>query len=155
MGDHVEVTSQITPETPGRPCVRNPFESPNDYHHLCEAFVPSPSVFKSNNCKSVSLNAPQFHCTITCDTYIDAHLFLQILKNCIMCYCFALLKAFCSLLHLSHLQTPPRFDWSIEELASLLPVHIDPEEIQRQSFYLSQTRYLLKPTDVLVVGIIC
>lgn len=28
-------------------------------------------------------------------------------------------------------------------MASLLPVHIDPEEIQRQSFYLSQTRYLL------------
>lgn len=26
-------------------------------------------------------------------------------------------------------------------MASLLPVHIDPEEIQRQSFYLSQTRY--------------
>lgn len=29
-------------------------------------------------------------------------------------------------------------------MASLLPVHIDPEEIQRQSFYLSQTRYVLK-----------
>lgn len=28
-------------------------------------------------------------------------------------------------------------------MASLLPVHIDQEEIQRQSFYLSQTRYLL------------
>lgn len=28
-------------------------------------------------------------------------------------------------------------------MASLLPVHIDPEEIQRQSFYLSQTRYVL------------
>lgn len=40
-------------------------------------------------------------------------------------------------------QTPPKFDWSIEEMASLLPVHIDPEEIQRQSLYLSQTRYLL------------
>lgn len=50
----------------------------------------------------------------------------------------------CSLPNLSHLQTPPKFDWSIEEMASLLPVHIDPEEIQRQSFYLSQTRYVLK-----------
>ena len=28
-------------------------------------------------------------------------------------------------------------------MASLLPVHIDQEEIQRQSFYLSQTRYVL------------
>lgn len=42
------------------------------------------------------------------------------------------------------LQTPPKFNWSIDEMASLLPVHIDPEEIQRQSFYLSQTRYVLK-----------
>lgn len=40
-------------------------------------------------------------------------------------------------------QTPPKFNWSIDEMASLLPVHIDPEEIQRQSFYLSQTRYML------------
>ncbi|XP_041803827.1 protein aurora borealis [Chelmon rostratus] len=86
MGDRVEV--QITPETPGRPSIRNPFESPNDYHHLREALVPSPSVFRSKPCKA----------------------------------------------------TPPKFNWSIDEMASLLPVHIDPEEIQRQSFYLSQTR---------------
>ncbi|KAM9344644.1 protein aurora borealis [Symphorus nematophorus] len=87
MGDH-HVEVQITPETPGRPSIRNPFESPNDYHHLREALVPSPSVFKSKPCKA----------------------------------------------------TPPKFNWSIDEMASLLPVHIDPEEIQRQSFYLSQTR---------------
>ncbi|KAM3605825.1 uncharacterized protein V6R79_005394 [Siganus canaliculatus] len=86
MGDHVEV--HITPETPGRPAIRNPFESPNDYHHLYEPLVPSPSVFKSKSCKA----------------------------------------------------TPPKFNWSIDEMASLLPVHIDPEEIQRQSFFLSQTR---------------
>lgn len=58
MGDHVEFTSEITPETPGRPSIRNPFESPNDYHHLREALVPSPSVFKSKPCKSVSVNTP-------------------------------------------------------------------------------------------------
>ncbi|CAJ1067208.1 protein aurora borealis [Xyrichtys novacula] len=86
MGDHNEL--HITPETPGKPSIRNPFESPNDYHHLREALVPSPSVFKLKPCKA----------------------------------------------------TPPKFNWSIDEMASLLPVHIDPEEIQRQSFYLSQTR---------------
>ncbi|CAN9499677.1 unnamed protein product [Ophioblennius macclurei] len=86
MGDQVEI--QITPETPGRPSIRNPFESPNDYHHLREPLVPSPSVFKSKFVKA----------------------------------------------------TPPKFNWSIDEMASLLPVHIDPEDIQRQSFFLSQTR---------------
>ncbi|CAL8299147.1 unnamed protein product [Merluccius merluccius] len=83
MGDHIEL--QITPETPGKPLIRNPFESPNDYHHLHELLVPSPSVFK--------------HC-----------------------------KA-----------TPAKFDWAIEEMASLLPVDINSEDIQRQSVYLSQT----------------
>ncbi|KAM9848017.1 protein aurora borealis [Aulostomus maculatus] len=84
----MDVELQITPETPGKPSIRNPFESPNDYRHLREPLVPSPSVFKSKPCKA----------------------------------------------------TPPKFNWSIDEMASLLPVHIDPEEIQRQSFYLSQTR---------------
>ncbi|KAJ8404632.1 hypothetical protein AAFF_G00334950 [Aldrovandia affinis] len=36
--------------------------------------------------------------------------------------------------------TPAKFKWSIDEMASLLPVDINPEEIHRQSLYLSQTR---------------
>ncbi len=129
MGDHIEV--QITPETPGRPSIRNPFESPNDYHHLREALVPSPSVFKSKPCsKTVSLNTTVTYC-LSSQMYVVSH----------------------SLSHLFLLQTPPKFNWSIDEMASLLPVHIDPEEIQRQSFYLSQTRYVLNTvlTGVLVV----
>uniref|UniRef100_A0A8C9TRG4 Protein aurora borealis n=1 Tax=Scleropages formosus TaxID=113540 RepID=A0A8C9TRG4_SCLFO len=83
-----EAAGHIDPETPGRPAVLNPFESPNDYHRLHESVVVSPSVFNSSRCSS----------------------------------------------------TPAKFKWTIDEMASLLPVEIDPEDIQRQSLYLSQTR---------------
>ncbi|XP_072266633.1 protein aurora borealis isoform X2 [Pyxicephalus adspersus] len=85
MGD---VPAQVTPETPGRSGVLNPFESPNDYSSLNEPFVLSPTVFKAAKSSA----------------------------------------------------TPHQFKWSIDQLAAIYPVDIDPEDIHRQALYLSRAR---------------
>ncbi|KAG9492098.1 protein aurora borealis isoform X2 [Eleutherodactylus coqui] len=85
MGD---VRAQLTPETPGRVQILNPFESPNDYCSLQEPFVSSPTVFKPAKSSA----------------------------------------------------TPRQFRWSIDQIAAINPVDIDPEDIHRQALYLSHAK---------------
>ncbi|KAL8189939.1 UNVERIFIED_CONTAM: hypothetical protein K2H54_028465 [Gekko kuhli] len=47
MSGAKEMKMQITPETPGRLLLQNPFESPSDYSYLQEPTLSSPSLFKT------------------------------------------------------------------------------------------------------------
>ncbi|XP_053563906.1 protein aurora borealis [Bombina bombina] len=85
MGD---VRAQLSPETPGRVTILNPFESPSDFYSLQEPFVSSPTVFKPAKSSA----------------------------------------------------TPIQFRWSIDQLAAINPVEIDPEDIHRQALYLSHAK---------------
>ncbi|XP_048350812.1 protein aurora borealis isoform X1 [Sphaerodactylus townsendi] len=57
MSSAEEMKTQITPETPGRLSLQNPFESPSDYSHLQEPTLSSPSFLKSSQ---FSLTPGQF-----------------------------------------------------------------------------------------------
>ncbi|CAH2223884.1 aurora borealis [Pelobates cultripes] len=85
MGD---VRTHLTPETPGRTAILNPFESPSDYCSLHEPFVSSPTVFKPTKSSA----------------------------------------------------TPRQFKWSIDQLAAINPVEIDPEDIHRQALFFNHAK---------------
>ncbi|KAB1267762.1 Protein aurora borealis [Camelus dromedarius] len=112
MGDVKESKMQITPETPGRIPVLNPFESPGDYSNLHEQTVSSPSVFKSTKLPLT------FEVSILMN-YFSMPLLIR---------------------SLSFVKTPGEFRWSIDQLAVINPVEIDPEDIHRQALYLSRSR---------------